>query len=62
MPIFDFICTNEECKHEIKDLVIPFNSDSVIQCPKCGHETKRQVPLVGSQKQNWSKWRVLMGD
>jgi len=62
MPIFDFVCTNEECKHVIKDLLVPFNQDSMVQCPKCGKEAKKLPSLFGAFKQNWSKWRAMMGN
>lgn len=36
MPIYDMICTNEDCKHEEKNVVCKYEKRDEQFCPKCG--------------------------
>lgn len=71
MPIYDFQCTNEQCKHEYDEYVpYQWSQDSetrpeveaflkTLVCPKCGAQVKRIPSVNARMKGNWSQWNVL---
>lgn len=59
MPVFDYLCQNEDCGHIFEEL-IPFNKDEEpLKCPECGAETKKLPPKVARMKANWSQWNAI---
>lgn len=59
MPIYDFVCTNPECKHEFEEFLTSNDFlDSVHTCPKCGKPAKKVISTPARMKHNWSKWNA----
>jgi putative FmdB family regulatory protein len=60
MPVFDYICQDEDCAYMFEEL-IPFNDEEeeLPKCPKCGTESKKLPPLIARMKANWSQWNAM---
>jgi putative FmdB family regulatory protein len=59
MPLYDYICENKDCKHEFDYVVIGFNDETPVLCPKCTQVAKKVPSLNARMKQNWSQWNAL---
>lgn len=45
MPLYDFICINEECGNEEKDVLLSHCAEDPIYCVKCGEASlQKQFP------------------
>lgn len=43
MPMYDYQCT--ECDHKFEKIVLKYDTEATVECPKCGSPSKFQMPL-----------------
>ncbi len=59
MPLYDFVCKNEKCRHEFEESVPLTEFDTrVVKCPKCEEEAKRQLVVLKGAHTTWKHWRT----
>lgn len=59
MPIYTYLCQNEECGEEFEHILFSWDDDDEdLKCPKCGHKVKRIPSAFARNKGNWGLWRV----
>jgi len=47
MPIYEYVCTNEVCAHELEALQ-KISDDPLVFCPSCGESTlKKKISAAG---------------
>ena len=46
MPIYEYLCTNEDCQRSIEHVGPVAEGRPEMPCPVCGHEMRHQIPRV----------------
>lgn len=49
MPIYEYACTNEDCKAVSEKMRKVAEADNPYACPQCGQETRRKVSATNFQ-------------
>lgn len=78
MPIYEFICTNDDCGLEFQDLISLIEATNDQFCPTCGDLCERLISAPGgfqglptpihsspplSEDPGWNReWDSIMGD
>jgi hypothetical protein len=68
LKVFDFICSNPNCNHVIKNLTVDEESGTTylegldlldLTCPVCGALVERSDLMAPVKHVSWSTWRNL---
>lgn len=55
MPLYTYLCENEDCEQEEFEEIRSFSeSDDPAECPKCGEKAKK-IPSVNAKCSQWKK-------
>lgn len=59
MPIYDYLCNNEECQYQFDLVLMIGENKKTAKCPKCGKKAKKIPSINARMKANWSHWSAM---